>query len=136
MTHFNPIDELLSKLVVVMDQSDVEYAGIMKELKTEIFSNQCRQERLGEHLWRLKKREEQLKTEMDRPEVEQSKTKSDLEEDLSDNLCHQEKLREQLQGLEKRLRVVEATASMEELMQDKADEVNWGWYCLRGLIEK
>ena len=99
-----------------MDQSDVEYGEIMKELKTEMFSNRCQQERLREHLWRL---------EMKRDEQEKPGNKS-LGAEMCSNDGRQEKLREQLQGLEKRLRVVQATASMEELMQDKGDEVGHG----------
>ena len=119
------IDDLLSDLVVAMDQSDVEYAEIVKELNTEMFDNRCRQERLGEHLWRLKEEEGELEIEMNRPEAEQNRTSRELEEELCKNHCHQEKLRQQLQGLEKRLRMVEATASMEELLQNQADEVGW-----------
>ena len=115
-----PIDNLLSDLVVVMDQSDVEYEEIMKELKTEIFHNRCRQERLGEHLWRLEKEEIELYSEKDRLGAEE---KSDLKEKLCGNHGLQEEIREQLQGLEKRLKTVEATATMEEFLQDKADEV-------------
>ena len=103
-----------------MDQSDVEYAEIMKELKTEIFRNRCRQERLGEQLWRLEKEEGELNNEKDRPEAGE---KSELEEKLCRNHGLQEEIREQLQGLEKRLKTVEATASVEESLQDKADEV-------------
>ena len=116
-------DELLSDLVVAMDQSDVEYAEIMKELNTEIFNNRCRQERMREHLWRLEKKKGEVETEMDRPEAEENRTRSDLKEELSSNLCCQEKLREELQSLENRLKVVEATASVEEIMQDKGNEV-------------
>ena len=37
MSHIlDPSDKLLSTLVLVMDRSDMEYAGIMRELKTEI----------------------------------------------------------------------------------------------------
>ena len=117
-------DKLLGDLVVVMDQSDVEYAQIMKELKTESFSNRCRQERLREHLWRLEKKEGELKTEVDRPEAEQSRTRTDVEEELHSNHGCQEKIRDQLQGLEKRLKVVEATAGVEEHMQEQGDEAS------------
>ena len=103
-----------------MDQSDVEYGEIMKELKTEMFSNRCQQERLGEHLWRLEKEEGELDTEKDRPGAQE---KSDMEDKLCRNHGLQEEVREQLQKLEKRLRTVEATASVEESLQDKADEV-------------
>ena len=113
----------LCDLVAVMDQSDVEYAEIMKEFKTELFTNRCRQERLGEHLWRLEKEEGELESQMDRPTVEESRTRPELEQELCINHSSQEKIREQLQGLEKRLRVVEATASVEEFLQDKGNEV-------------
>jgi len=123
-----PTDKLLSDLVVAMDQSDVEYAAIMKELKTEIFGNLCRQERLGEHLSMLEMKKEQLQSELDRSRSgeEESRARSELEEELCRNDGHQEKLREKLQGLEKSLRMVKATASAEELMQEKATEVNVG----------
>ena len=113
-------DKLLSELVVVMDQSDVEYGEIIKELKAEMFSNRCCQERLGEHLWWLEKEKGELDTEKNRSEVEE---KGDLEEKLCRNLAIQEEIREQLQGLEKRLRTVEATVNAEEFLQDKANEV-------------
>ena len=116
------IDKLLSELVVVMDQSDVEYAEVMRELKREIFYNRCRQERLEEHLWRLEKN----KQELERPKAEENRTSAELEEELCGNANHQEKLREQLQGLEKRLKVVQATASVEEFLQDKGNEVSHG----------
>ena len=116
------IDKLLSELVVVMDQSDVEYAEVMRELKTEIFNNLCKQERLEEHLWRL----EQKKQELEKPKAEENRTSAEIEEELCGNAELQEKLREQLQGLEKRLRVVQATASVEELLQDQGDEVSHG----------
>ena len=109
-----PPDKLLSDLVIVMDQSDVEYAAIMKELKTEIFDNRCRQERLREHLWNLQKKKGVLEERSDQKE-------------LCSNRGHQEKLREQLGGLEKRLRMVEATAGVEEFWQYKADEVGCVW---------
>ena len=108
-------DKLLSDLVIVMDQSDVEYAAIMKELKTEIFDNRCRQERLREHLWNLQKKESILEE------------RSDQKGELCSNHGHQEKLREQLEGLEKRLRMVEATATVEEYLQNEADEVSCVW---------
>ena len=41
VSHSSSVTLLLSDLVVVMDQSDVEYAELIKELKTEMFSNQC-----------------------------------------------------------------------------------------------
>ena len=103
-----------------MNQSDVEYEAIMRELKAELFCNRCRQERLGEHLWRLEKEKGELDTEKDRLGAEEN---SDLEKKLCGNHGLQEKIREQLQGLEKRLRTVEATVSVEEFLQDKADEV-------------
>ena len=106
-----------------MDQSDVEYEELMKELKTEIFVNRCHQERLGEHLWRLKKRKEELQCEMNRTEAEENRASTYLEEDICSNDDHQKKLEEQLQGLEKRLRVVQATVYVEEFLQDVADEV-------------
>ena len=124
----SPSDKLLRDLVVAMDRSDVEYAEIMKELKTEIFSNRCHQERLREHLWRLEKEEGELKAEMAMPEAEESRARSELEEEMCSNHGSQEKLREELQRLEERLRVVEATARVEELLQDKGDEVSW---CVR-----
>ena len=111
----SPPDKLLSDLVIVMDQSDVEYAAIMKELKTEIFDNRCRQERLREHLWNLQKKESILEE------------RSDQKEELCSNHGHQGQLREQLGELEKRLRMVEATASVEEYWQYKADEVGYVW---------
>jgi len=114
-----PTDNFLSELEVVMEQSDDEYAKIMKELKTEIFGNRCKQERLREHLARLEQKEEEL----ERPEAEENSTRLDLEEELCSNDGRQEKLRKQLHGLEKRLRVLEATASAEEFLQDEADEV-------------
>ena len=104
-------DKLLSDLVIVMDQSDVEYAAIMKELKTEMFDNRCHQERLKEHLWSLQKKEGILEE------------GSDQKEELYSNHSHQEKLREQLEKLKKRLRMVEATARVEEFLQNKGDEV-------------
>ena len=67
------------------------------------------------------KRDEQQK-----PEAEENRSSTELEAELCSNDGCQEKLREQLQGLEKRLRVVQATASMEELMQDKGDVVGYG----------
>ena len=105
-----------------MDRSDVEYGEIMKELKTEMFSNRCQQERLGEHLWRL----EMKRDELEKPEAEENRSNTELGAELCSNDGHQEKLREQLQGLEERLKVVQATASMEELMQDKGNEVGHG----------
>ena len=51
-----------------MEQSDVEFTEIMKELKREIFGNRCHQERLREHLWRLKKEEADLETTIDMPD--------------------------------------------------------------------
>ena len=121
MSHIHvPIDKLLSDLVVVMNQSDVEYEQIMRELKTEMFHNRCRQERLGEHLGRLKKDEGELNTEKDRFGAEK---KCDQEKKLCANHGFQTEIRKQLQILEKRLRTVEATASVEEFLQDKADEV-------------
>ena len=98
-----------------MEQSDVEYATIMKELKTEMFDNRCRQERFREHLWSLQKKESDLEE------------RSDQKEELRSNRGRQEKLREQLEELEKRLRMVEATASKEELLQNKGDEVGCVW---------
>ena len=94
-----------------MEQSDVEYAAIMKELKTEMFDNRCHQERLREHLWSLRKKEGDLEE------------RSDQKEELCSNRGRQEKLREQLEELNKRLRIVEATASKEEFLQNKGDEV-------------
>ena len=107
-----------------MDQSDVEYAELMKELETEMFSNQCCQERLGEHLWSLQKKRGKLQSELERAGSEESRARSHLEEELCSNDEQQEGLRQQLQELEKRLRVLKATASAEELMQDEATEVH------------
>ena len=98
-----------------MDRSDIEYAAIMKELKTEMFDNRCRQERLKEHLWSLQKKEGDLEE------------RSDKKEELCSNHGRQEKVRDQVEELEKRLRTVEATASVEEFLQNKADEVSCVW---------
>ena len=116
------VDRRLSVLKVAMDQSDVEYAEIMKELKTEMFSNRCHQERLGEHLWRLQKKEGELEIGKSSPGTEEN-SRNEMEEELCGNRCHQDKLKEKLEELVKTLRVVEATYVMEEFLQDKADEV-------------
>ena len=101
-----------------MDQSDIEYAEIVRELKTEIFHNRCQQERLREHLWRLEKKPE-------RCETEENRTSTDLEEELRSKDSHLRNIKEKLEGLEKRLRVLQATASVEEFFQNKADEVGY-----------
>ena len=66
-----------------MEQSDVEFTEIMKELKREIFGNRCHQERLREHLWRLKKEEADLETTIDMPDGMLWESKSDAFEKAS-----------------------------------------------------
>ena len=80
-----------------------------------MFDNRCRQERLREHLWSLRKKEGDLEE------------RSDQKEELCSNHGRQEKLKEELEELEKRLRMVEATASVEDFLQNKGDEVGCVW---------
>ena len=105
-----------------MDQSDIEYEQIKKELKTEMFVNRCRQERLREHLYWLEKKRE-LETKQD--EAEERGKRNSLEEELGNNQSRQETIREQLQGMEEKLGIVIATADGEDYFQNVGTEVGW-----------
>ena len=86
------------------------------ELRAEGFTNLCRQERLAEKRFWLKKREMEVIS-----NVEESSVKDKEEQELSSN---DEQVTEQLDELVKNLKIVMATALGEEYYHSQADQVS------------
>ena len=100
------------------DRSDRQYWEMQDELRAEGFTNLCRQERLTEKGFWLKRKKER-----------EMEVTSNVEESSMKDKQELKSITEQLQGLERRLKVVVATSLKEELHQCEADQVSTVvWY--------
>ena len=125
ITVYVTVDELLVNLEEGSDRSDSQYWEMQDELRAEGFTNLCRQERLAEKCFWLKKKKKKEKelTSKER-EMEITSVGDKQVQELSSNREEQRMIcMEQLEGLKRRLSVVVATAMKEELYHCEADQV-------------
>ena len=99
------------------DRSDRQYQEMQDELRADSFTNLCRQERLAEKRFWLRKREMEVTSN----NVDEISVKDNEDQEVSSN---EEQVTEQLDELAKNLKIVKATALGEEYHHSQADQVS------------